>query len=134
MNIKLIGSKITKIQANRNPDFEGTIKLETNVNISSIDSYKANDANIETIKVIASFVVDYHDLGKIEIEGQLFFTGDKKDLATIKDNFNKKQYNKPEMISIMNIVLQKFSLKAFEIEDEFGLPVHIKLPTLQMKK
>jgi len=37
-------------------------------------------------------------------------------------------------IKISNFIIKKASIKAFELEEELGLPIHIKLPTLNIKE
>ena len=134
MELKLISSKFIRINATRNPDFSGKIKLDTNVNIKSIEKYELTSSKRNSLKVEAAFVINYYDFGKIEIEGILYLSVDEKSLKEILRLFNGKKYNSPELIGIMNLVLQKFSIKAFEIEEELNLPIHIKLPSLQIKK
>jgi hypothetical protein len=133
MNIKLLGSKITKFSGYKDPLFSGQFKLETNINLKSIE-LNLNDKKYDSLKVFANYSINYEKLGKIEIEGILFLNGDKKDLKLLLDLFNKKKYNTPEMVNLMNLIMQKFSIKAFEIEEELGLPIHLKLPSLQTKK
>jgi len=134
MKAKLIGSKITKIEAERSPDFSGNLSLSTNINIISIEKFKPESSNIESLKIEASFKVDYADLGRVVITGQLFLSSDYEVLTKLENDFKDKEFKTPEMLSIMNLIMQRFSIKAFEIEDELGLPIHVKLPVLQEKK
>ena len=39
-----------------------------------------------------------------------------------------------EHAHITNMIIQKASIKAFELEEELGLPIHISLPQMQIKK
>ena len=130
-NIKLIGSRIIKIDAERNPDFDGKLEMKTNIKMPSIE--KVKEAK-ETIKVSYTFEVDYGELGKISIGGILFLSGDPKTIKDILKSQKDKKYNTPENIAVTNVIIQKASIKAFEIEEELGLPIHIQLPTLSVKK
>jgi len=134
MEMKLLGSKITKINAERNPDFDGKLELNTNINIKSIEKFQPENANIESLKVNAVFEIQYGELGQISIEGQLYLNTDTKEIEEIINNFKSNKFDTPEQMAIMNIVIQRFSIKAFELEEELGLPIHIRLPTLQPKK
>lgn len=132
INLKLIGSRLSKVSAERNPDFSGKLSMKTNVKIKDMEKIKDPK---DTIKLNYSFEVDYGELGKIDILGNLFLTGDTskavKDLLKLHKD---KNYETEEYIAITNLIIQKASIKAFELEEELGLPIHIKLPTLTFKK
>ena len=130
-NIKLIGSRFTKVNAERKPDFSGKLEMKTNIKINSLD--KAKDAK-DTLKLSYIFEVDYVELGKVEIEGILFLSGDSKIIKELLKTQKEKKYNSPEYMGLTNLIIQKASIKAFELEEELGLPIHIKLPTLSLKK
>ena len=130
-SLKLIGSKLTKINAERSPEFSGKLTMKTNVKINSMEKIKEQK---DTIKVSYNFEVDYSELGKILIEGNLFISGDSKTIKDILRTQKEKEHHSPEQVAISNIILQKASLKAFELEEQLGLPIHIKLPTLSLKK
>jgi len=129
-NLKLAGSRFTRINAERKPDFSGKLEMKTNIKINSLDKIKdAKDA----LKLGYTFEVDYTELGKVEIEGILFLSGDSKTIKELLKIQKEKKYDSPEYIGITNLIIQKASIKAFELEEELGLPIHIKLPTLSIK-
>ena len=130
-NLKLIGAKLTKINAERIPDFSGKLEIKTNIKIISLEKIKETK---DTLKLLYEFKIDYGELGKILIEGILFLSGDQKKIKEILKFQKEKQYNSPEYVAITNLIIQKASIKAFELEEELGLPIHIKLPTLSVKK
>jgi hypothetical protein len=129
-DLKLINSKFTKINAERNPDFNGNLKLNTNISIISLKEIKEN-TNI--IKISYIFEINYNELGKILINGDLFLSGDSKIIKNILKTQKNKEHNTPEYIKITNLIIQKASIKAFELEEELNLPIHIKLPSLSIK-
>ena len=130
-NIKIIGAKFTEIEAKRDPDFSGKIKLKTNIQILSLDKIEKSK---DTIKTTYIFEIDYGTLGKIKIKGDIFLLSDTKTIKTILKSQENKKYNTPEYIKISNFIIKKASIKAFELEEELGLPIHIKLPTLNIKE
>ncbi len=131
VNIKIIGANFLEINTKRNPDFSGKLKLKTNIQIISLEKLEKSK---DTLKITYIFEIDYGDLGKIEIKGELFLLSDIKTIETVLDNKKNKEYNTPEYITITNLIIKKASIKAFELEEELGLPIHIKLPTLSIKK
>jgi hypothetical protein len=130
-NIKLIGSRLTKISAERNPDFDGKLSMGTNIQIKSVEKIK--DAK-DSVSIDYLFEIDYAELGKVSIGGKLFISGDSKEIKAMQKVVEKKDAKSPEYLMITNLILQKASIKAFELEDELGLPIHIRLPTIDFKK
>ena len=130
-NLKLVGSRNTKINAERKPDFDGKLEMKTNIRIVSLEKIKEAK---ETVKLSYTFEVDYAELGKVEIEGSLFLSGDAKKIKELLKIKKDENYESPEYIGITNLIIQKASIKAFELEEELGLPIHIRLPTVSVKK
>ena len=130
-NIKLIGSRITKINAERKPEFSGKLEIKTNIKIISIDKTKESK---DTLKLSYCFEIDYAELGKISIEGNLFISTDSKTIKEILKTKENKKIEEQEYIAITNLINQKASIKAIEIEEEMGLPIHIRLPMLTINK
>ena len=130
MNLKLINSKFTKINTEKNPEFNGELNIKTNIKINSLEKIKEAK---DILKLSYNFGINYGELGKILIEGYLFLSGDSKAIKQLLKIQKDKEYNSPEYITITNLIIQKASIKAFELEEELDLPVHIKLPTLSFK-
>jgi len=130
-NLKLVGSRFTTIIAKVNTDFSGKLSMDTNIKIISIESFNGKK---DTIKISYTFEIDYKDLGNVEIGGNIFIETETKTAKDLVKSWKDKKFNTEEQIVITNIILQKASIKAFEIEDEMGLPIHIKLPTITAKE
>ena len=130
-NLKLVGSRFLKVSAERKPDFSGKLEMKTNIKIDSIE--KVKEAK-DTVKLTYTFEVEYVELGGVSIEGLLFLSGDAKSIKELLKVQKDKKYDSPEYIGITNLIIQKASIKAFELEEELGLPIHIKLPTLSIKE
>jgi hypothetical protein len=59
---------------------------------------------------------------------------EKKTIKSLVKSWKEKKFDTPEHAAITNIILQKSSIKAFELEEELGLPIHIRLPTVTLDK
>ena len=129
-NIKLVGSRITKIEADRKPEFSGNLEITTNIRVISIDKIKEAK---DTLKISYAFEINYKELGKILIEGNIFISTDSKIIKEILKAKENKQLDSKEYITISNLINQRASIKALELEEELGLPIHMKLPTLTIK-
>jgi hypothetical protein len=132
--LSLLNSRLTKVNGERNVNFSGKISMNQNIKIKTLEKFKPKNTKTEALKVEYSFQIDYSDLGKVEIEGILFIGAEPKEMKKILSEYEGKKFDSVEHITIMNLIIQKASLRAFEIEDELGLPIHIKLPQLAPKQ
>jgi len=131
VEIKLIGARISKIFGERKPEFSGNLEISTNIKLVNIDKLKDTK---DSLKIDYELVVDYKELGEISIEGSIFISTDSKTIKEIQKSWKDKKFDTEEQIQITNLIIKKASIKAFEIEDELGLPIHIQLPSLSLKK
>ena len=130
-DIKLIGAKFQKINAERNPDFDGKVEVGTNIQIQKLEKLKDSK---EALKIQYLFGIDYKDLGKVSIEGTLFLSSNPKKIKELIKLQKESKVNSPEFVAITNLIIQKASIKAFELEEELGLPIHIKFPTVNFQE
>jgi hypothetical protein len=129
--IKLLGSRITSIAGERNPDFSGKLEISTNIKLKDLEKVKDSK---DALKISYDMVVEYGDLGKISIGGLIFVSSDSKTIKEIQKSWNDKKFDSAEHVTITNMIIKKASIKAFSLEDELGLPIHIQLPSLELKK
>jgi hypothetical protein len=129
--IKLIGFKYLKINSEKNEDFNGDLKLTPGINIRDV---KKNEGKEEILTIIFDFSVDFNGLGKIDLLGKMYLAVDSKTLKEAVDGWKAQKMDNEINIIILNIIMQKASIKALELEEEMGLPLHIQLPRLQPGK
>lgn len=133
-DIKLVGFRYSKIGVERVEDPVGELKITPNINIKSIEEHKSKTAKQDVLQVDFQFKIDYSSLGKVELEGKLYLSVDKKMLKDTIDEWKSKKLSKDINLIILNIIMQKASIKALELEEEMNLPPHIQLPRLQLDK
>jgi len=129
--IKLIGARFSKLSGERKPEFSGKLEIGTNVKLIDIDKLKDQK---DSLKIDYELIIDYKELGNVSIGGSLFISTDSKTIKEIQKSWKDKKFDTEEQIQITNLIIRKASLKAFELEDELGLPIHIQLPSLSLKK
>lgn len=129
--MKILGFNFTKVIAEKNVDFSGKLDLKSNINISSVDKHKLDLVKDEALKVSFSFIVDYADLGKVDLSGTMFLLVDSKTLKEAVKSWEDKKLPDEIRMAIINIIMQKSSLKALQIEEDLGLPLHMPMPRLQ---
>jgi len=132
--IKILGFNITSINVERNPNFDGKIDVQTNVNINSLDRQKLELIKDDALKVEFIFSVSYKELGSLKIKGNLLLLIDSKLLKQALSDWEDKKVPAELNTAILNLLIQKCSLKALQLEQELGLPLHIPMPQVKVKE
>ena len=131
---KIIGFKIHKYEAERNPDFNGKLEMKQNMLIKSVEKHKLSTSKEEVLKVKFNFEINYSNLGKILIEGIILVLVDAKTLKETLNEWKNKKLPKDMQIFLLNIILQRASIKALQIEEDLGLPPHFQLPSISPER
>ena len=129
--LKLLGSRFTSVSAKKNDEFEGKLSINTNLRITNMEQNNESDT---TMKVDYTFKIDYADLGEIELVGRMFVGGESDSITEMVKGWEEKKFDTPEQAAVTNIIIQKVSIKAFELEEELGLPIHVRLPTVKLSE
>jgi hypothetical protein len=124
---RLLGFNYTELKASKNPTFTGKVDINSNIAIDNMEKAKGTDSKNDILKVDFSFSIDYEkDLGKVSLKGLLFVAADSKQIKQTISAWKDKKTPTQLYTTILNIVLQKTAVKAIEIEDEIGLPIHLQ--------
>ena len=129
--LKLVGFNIIKIDAEKNPNHRGDVKLSSNISIKNIEKFKPELAKQESLKIQFIFEVTYGELGKVLLEGEIYLLADSKSSKELLKTWKDKDMSSDVHVALLNIINQKASLRAFEVEEELNLPIHVRLPMLQ---
>lgn len=129
--IKLVGFKYTKLLVERNEENKGELKITPNINIQSIEKVKS-ESKQEILQINFQFGIDYSSLGKIDLHGKLFLAADTKIVKDALEGWKNKNLDSKINLVILNIIMQKASIKALQLEEEMNFPPHIQLPRLQL--
>lgn len=129
--IRLLGFNFTKIEAMKDPGFNGKLELQNNMVVSSVEKHKLELVKEDALKINFVFTISYGKLGKVELTGTLFLLVDSKILKEAVKSWEDKKLPDELRLSVLNIILQKSSLRALQLEEDLGLPTHISLPRIQ---
>jgi len=132
--IKLLGFNLTKINVEKNQDYQGQTNIKSNMNIISIEKHKINLIKQESVKINFNFSIDYEKLGLISINGFFILTVDKKTFKELTEKWDSKDFDPKLRVIILNIVIQKSSLQALKLEEEMGFPLHMQMPRVNISK
>jgi hypothetical protein len=132
--MRLLGLGFKKIEIERFSESYKDLKINTNINISSIE--KENSSLIkgkeEILKIRFTYTIDYEpEIAKIEFNGEIFLAIESKKHKEILKDWENKIISKELRVPLFNIILRKSNIKALQLEDEMNLPLHIPLPSIK---
>ncbi|VVB81996.1 Uncharacterised protein [uncultured archaeon] len=131
--MRLVGFNFTKLSIERLKDSVDSIKFNTKIDISSIESLKSDFIKVkdEALKIDFVYSVLYEPgFAKLELAGTIILSVEPKIAREVLKGWKDKQMTEDFRIFMFNIILRKSSIKALEMEEELGLPTHIPIPSL----
>jgi len=131
--MRVIGFNFTKINIERFKDRIDKIKFNTKIDILSIEPLKTEflKTKEDIIKIDFNYSVSYEpDYAKLELAGNVLFSIDSKMARELLKGWKNKTISEEFRISLFNVILRKSNIKALQLEDEMGLPLHLPLPSL----
>ena len=132
----IVKINLSKVCANRSLDARGgQIGINSNVSIKEVEDLQFNIPGKAGLKFNFSFTCKYTpDLGSIEVEGQVFYTGEEAKVKEVKELWDKeKKVSAEVMQQVINAALHKGNIQAIKISEEVGLPSPLPLPKVQSK-
>ncbi len=131
--MRLIGFNFIKINAERFNDISESIKFNTKLDISSIDSLKSGilKTKDEILKVAFVYSVLYEpNFAKLELNGYVLLSVDPKIARDVLSGWKEKKTSEDFRLFMFNVILRKANIRALQLEEELGIPPHIPLPSL----
>ena len=132
--MRIIGFNLKKIHAERKKDIKGPIKINTNLDINSIEKDSIDIAG-DILKFSYNYEIKYTpEIGELIFQGEVLVIPDKPDIKEIQKDWKKKKIKEEVRLPIFNFIMAKCNLKALQLEEDFGLPPHIPLPRLSKQQ
>lgn len=136
--MKILGFNVSKISAERlsNEEFD-ELKVNTNIDVPEItkaelDIFGGKD---ELLNVKFEYVVEYvPNMAKISFAGSLLIALDPKTAKDVLKEWKDKKMPEDFKVNLFNIILRRFNVKALQLEEDMGLPVHFPMPRLTSNK
>ncbi|VVB80154.1 Uncharacterised protein [uncultured archaeon] len=130
--MKILAFNFEKLSAERLSNTKDNIKVGTHVDISDISEVKAELLSPSglILGVKFKFSLDYApNFAKVEIAGHFLVEVDKSlGEKTLKEWKNKKLTDEIQY-SLINVILEKSTLKALDLEEQIGIPLHFPMPS-----
>jgi len=133
--MKIIGFSIKKILAEVKENKKTNLEVTSNLNIEDIKEAKIEQSKQQSILIDFNFYVEYKpNIARIEFSGHLILLDDENKTNEIIKLWKQKKLPEEIKIPILNFILEKCNIKSLGLEEELGLPLHLRLPKLGAPK
>lgn len=132
--MSIVKINIHKLVAERNLDSKGgQVNINNNVSLKNVEDGGYSDSTKKSLKFTFAFNCNYEpDLGKIEVEGQIFVVDEAKKIDEIKKDWDsEKKIPLALMEEIINASLHKGNIEAIKFSEEVSLPSPLPLPKIK---
>ncbi len=137
--MQIVGFNFTKVSAEKAADFTAGSEISTDIKFVDIAKEETDFAKegSEAMKASFEFKVSYgkkEKKGKNPLNGDIILNGFIILMATGEEaNDVQKAWKNKELpqnfkMPIFNFLLKKCSMKALQLEEELGLPLHLPMP------
>ena len=131
--MRVIGFNFKKISIEKFKEINNSLKINLDINIIDIKKTKIDlFKNQEIFSFDYEYKINYEpDFAILNFLGSLHIIIDDKELSkNIELDWKSKDINIKQKININNIILSRCNLKALQLEEEAGLPLHT--PPIQL--
>ena len=130
----IVKINLNKINAKRNLEAKsGQVNINNNVSLKNVEDMTFSTEGKKGLKFTFTFSCTYEpELGKILVEGQVFFVENAELIDKVKAGWEKDKQIPPEVMEkVINAALHKGNIQAIKISEEIGLPSPLPLPKLK---
>lgn len=126
------GINFDKILVEKFKKIEAPLKINSGLSLSDVSKEKDDEKGMARLRFDFDFGLDYSPKqAVIQIKGHVLIKEKEKEVDTILATWKKTKKVSPALAEqVLNVILVKANIKALLLSQEFGLPPHIKMPTL----
>lgn len=129
--MKVIGFNLTKSSIERKETELKNITIDQNINILDVQKDHISLTDDDVLRIKFDYTIDYSKGDAvIQFVGSLITVPSSDDIKKYLKAWEGKDLPEDSRVSIFNFIMNKCTIKALSLEDEFGLPFHIKLPKI----
>ena len=132
--MSVVGFALSRILIERKEAIQGKVEIKSKLNIKDM---KKENIKLAEGQDVLRFDFEYEiiyepDLAKIDMKGHLLIMIDPKQAKELLDAWKKKsQVPEDVKLGVYNTIFHKCNIKALELEEDFNLPSHVRLPTIK---
>ena len=134
----IVGFGFDRINVERKQQFSKEDKINNSLKIYEVKEtkLKTSDKNEEdALTLLFEFGLDYGKAGILELKGHIIFYDSKDQIKEIYDFWEKNKRLPTEFSTHMfNFIMLKSTVRALSLEEEVGLPLHLRLPRFKVEK
>jgi len=135
--MRIVGFSLTKSSIEKIKELEGKFKVTSQIDLKDVKEEKASPVQgQDVVRFDFTYNINYEpDFAKVNFNGFITAIVDKKETKNIIDNWKKnKSVVSDDKMNMFNLIFQKCNIKALALEEDHGLPPHIRLPTLKAEE
>ena len=137
--MRLIGFNFTKISIEKAGSSKpiDNLKINTEIDISEIKELDSKVLEIkgEIIESKFSYKIKYEpEFANVGLEGRIILSVNPKEAKDILKEWKSKKMSENFRLFLFNIILKRSTLKALQLEEELGLPLHMPMPSFRKEK
>jgi len=136
--LTVVGFNFTKINAEKTNPIKGKININNKATIKDVvqaDLALGKDKQ-QGVKFVFNYSSVYEPkIGIVELEGDLLYLSDEKEVKVIIDSWKKdKKVPQNVMGSVLNAVLTKCNIQSLVVSKDVNLPPSVQLPKVNIKQ
>lgn len=129
----VVGFTFSKISINRNAAIPKEVEIKSKINVFNIveQDLKVADGKT-TLRLEFTYDIEYAPkFADIHFGGHLLAVLEPKEAKEVLQKWkDDKKLDKDLRYASYNAIFHKCNVKAFELEEDFNLPLHLKLPQI----
>lgn len=133
----IVGFTFTTIRAEKRADIREKVNISNNITITHAEESQLpfGQQKQDGLKISFQFISSYEpNIGAIELNGNLLYIGDAKQLKDVVKNWNKdKKLPTDIMKHVLHAVMNKCNIQALVMSRDVGLPPPVPLPQVNVK-
>ncbi len=133
----IVGFSFTKTVAEKKTDIREKINISNNITITQVEESPLpfGIQKQEGLKIYFQFISSFEPaVGTIELNGNLLYLGEAKQLKDVVKNWNKDKKLPTEIMKhVLSAVMNKCNIQALILSKDVGLPPPVPLPQVNVK-
>ena len=133
----IVGFSFSKVLIEKKEAITSKVEVKSKIQINNVSKESIElIENQDTLKFEFEYFIEYApNLAKLEFNGQVLVTEDPKEADKILQDWKKSQkINEELQLRIYNSIFNKCNVKAFQLEEDLSLPLHLRLPAIGKNK
>jgi hypothetical protein len=129
--MRIIGFNLSKIMVEKKVKLPEKLQINQNIDIKEVEKEKIPISNNEVLNIHFNFTINYSgDFAKLQFEGSVILIPEKDELKNFLKSWKDKKIPDDSRVPLFNFIMSKCNIKALNLEDELGIPIHVPLPRL----